>query len=54
MNTINQSTSPFDGSPFHKGEQDIQSRLGVRDKMERFGKHVIKDFMPDDDPRLPG
>jgi len=35
------------GSPFHSGEQKIQSRLGVRDKMERFGKQVIRSFMPD-------
>jgi ferredoxin-NADP reductase/predicted pyridoxine 5'-phosphate oxidase superfamily flavin-nucleotide-binding protein len=34
-------------SPFHKGEQKIQSMLGVRDKMERFGRQVIRDFMPD-------
>lgn len=34
-------------SPFHHGEQKIQQRLGVRDKMERFGRQVIRDFMPD-------
>jgi ferredoxin-NADP reductase/predicted pyridoxine 5'-phosphate oxidase superfamily flavin-nucleotide-binding protein len=34
-------------SPFHSGEQKIQSLLGVRDKMERFGSQVIRDFMPD-------
>jgi len=34
-------------SPFHSGEQKIQSLLGVRDKMERFGKQVIRGFMPD-------
>ncbi len=34
-------------SPFHRGEQKIQQRLGVRDKMERFGRQVIRDFMPD-------
>ena len=34
-------------SPFHRGEQAIQSRLGVRDKMERFGSRVIRDFMPE-------
>ncbi|MCK5478362.1 MAG: pyridoxamine 5'-phosphate oxidase family protein [Methylococcales bacterium] len=34
-------------SPFHQGEQKIQQRLGVRDKMERFGRQVIRDFMPD-------
>ncbi|NOQ63754.1 MAG: FAD-binding oxidoreductase, partial [Methyloprofundus sp.] len=33
-------------SPFHKGEQQLQQRLGVRDKMERFGQQVIRDFMP--------
>lgn len=34
-------------SPFHQGEQAIQTRLGVRDKMERFGRKVIRDFMPE-------
>lgn len=34
-------------SPFHKGEQAIQQQVGVRDKMERFGQQVIRDFMPD-------
>ena len=34
-------------SPFHGGEQKIQERLGVRDKMERFGRQVIRDFLPE-------
>ena len=34
-------------SPFHRGEQDIQSRVGVREKMERFGRQIIRDHMPD-------
>jgi ferredoxin-NADP reductase/predicted pyridoxine 5'-phosphate oxidase superfamily flavin-nucleotide-binding protein len=34
------------GSPFHAGERTIQSRLGVRDRMERFGRQVIHDHMP--------
>lgn len=34
-------------SPFHQGEQEIQQRLGVRDKMERFGRQVIRDHMPE-------
>ena len=34
-------------SPFHSGEQKIQARMGVREKMERFGRKVIRDFMPD-------
>ena len=40
------NTSPFHASPFHKGEQAIQSRLGVRERMERFGSRVIRDHMP--------
>lgn len=34
-------------SPFHRGEQQIQHRLGVREQMERFGRRVIRDYMPD-------
>ena len=44
---MNRQSSPLaNDSPFHKGEQAIQQRLGVRDKMERFGQQVIRDFMP--------
>ncbi|MGI9263564.1 MAG: pyridoxamine 5'-phosphate oxidase family protein [Gammaproteobacteria bacterium] len=34
-------------SPFHKGEQEIQSRLGVRDQIEDIGQRFIRDHMPD-------
>jgi uncharacterized protein len=34
-------------SPFHKGEQEVQTRMGVRDQMEQFGKRVIRDYMPE-------
>jgi len=34
-------------SPFHKGEQALQTRLGVRERMERFGSKVIRDHMPE-------
>jgi ferredoxin-NADP reductase/predicted pyridoxine 5'-phosphate oxidase superfamily flavin-nucleotide-binding protein len=34
-------------SPFHQGEQQVQTLLGVRDKMERFGRKVVRDHMPD-------
>lgn len=34
-------------SPFHRGEHEAQTRLGVREKMERFGSRVIRDHMPD-------
>ncbi|OUR63808.1 FAD-binding oxidoreductase [Methylophaga sp. 42_25_T18] len=40
MNTAQQS-------PFHEGEQLLQTRFGVREKMERFGRQVIREYMPD-------
>jgi hypothetical protein len=33
-------------SPFHRGEREVQARVGVRDKMEGFGRRVIRDHMP--------
>jgi len=33
-------------SPFHKGEKTIQENLGVRDRMEKFGRMLIRDHMP--------
>jgi uncharacterized protein len=34
-------------SPFHAGEQTIQNLAGVRDRMERKGRAVIRDYMPE-------
>jgi len=34
-------------SPFHPGERQIQSRLGLRDKLEEIGQRVIHDHMPE-------
>ena len=34
-------------SPFHRGEHEIQERVGVRDKIELFGRRVIRDHLPD-------
>jgi len=34
-------------SPFHPGEKIIQERLGLSEKMERFGRQVIRDHLPD-------
>ncbi len=34
-------------SPFHPGERDIQTRLGVRDKIEDIGQQYIRNFLPD-------
>lgn len=36
-----------DESPFHEGESAVQSRLGVRKKMEQIGRKVIRTYMPD-------
>ena len=34
-------------SPFHAGEQIVQRRVGVRDQVERAGRNMIRDHMPD-------
>lgn len=36
-----------EASPFHLGEQIVQSRIGVRDQVERAGRNMIRDLMPD-------
>ncbi|MEP1740506.1 MAG: FAD-binding oxidoreductase [Kangiellaceae bacterium] len=41
-----------DQSPFHLGEQMIQTKLGVRENMERFGRMVIRDHMPEQHQRF--
>jgi ferredoxin-NADP reductase/predicted pyridoxine 5'-phosphate oxidase superfamily flavin-nucleotide-binding protein len=40
-------SEPTPQSPFHKGEQDIQRRLGVREQIEDIGQRFIRDHMPD-------
>ncbi|XZG69370.1 pyridoxamine 5'-phosphate oxidase family protein [Chitinibacteraceae bacterium HSL-7] len=34
-------------SPFHAGEQAVQRRVGVRDRIEAAGRQGVRDFMPD-------
>ena len=34
-------------SPFHAGEQSIQSRAGIRDRIEIKGRAVIRNYMPE-------
>ena len=34
-------------SPFHRGEKEIQSRLGIQEKMEEMGRRVIRDRIPE-------
>lgn len=36
-----------DASPFHAGEQAMQSRTGKREVIENVGRKVIRPFMPD-------
>jgi ferredoxin-NADP reductase/predicted pyridoxine 5'-phosphate oxidase superfamily flavin-nucleotide-binding protein len=38
-------TKELKASPFHKGEIAVQNRMGVRDRMEKFGRQVIRDHM---------
>jgi predicted pyridoxine 5'-phosphate oxidase superfamily flavin-nucleotide-binding protein len=33
-------------SPFHSGEQALQSKAGKRDAMEKFGRRVIRNYLP--------
>ncbi len=35
-------------SPFHRGEQEIQSRYGVREQIEGVGQRFIRDYLPDE------
>lgn len=34
-------------SPFHAGEQALQARVGMRERLAKFGPKAIRDFMPD-------
>jgi len=34
-------------SPFHRGERQLQTALGVRDKVEKMGQRVIRDHVPE-------
>lgn len=34
-------------SPWHAGEQQLQAHVGVAERMEAFGRKVIRDWMPD-------
>ncbi|MGK0339207.1 MAG: ferredoxin-NADP reductase [Candidatus Azotimanducaceae bacterium] len=35
-----------ESSPFHQGEQTVQSRMGVREQAEFLGRRTIRDHMP--------
>ena len=34
-------------SPFHWGEQEVQTRLGIRDKVEEIGRRIVRDYFPE-------
>jgi hypothetical protein len=38
---------PQPPSPFHDGEVALQKTVGVAERMEAFGRRVIRDFLPD-------
>ncbi len=38
-------------SPFHHGEQEIQSRFGVREQIENVGQRFIRDHLPSEQLR---
>ena len=37
----------MNSATFHEGERAVQSRVGVRERLEQFGPRVIRDFMSD-------
>lgn len=37
----------IEASPWHEGERAMQTRAGVRERMQAFGARVIRDHMPD-------
>ena len=36
-----------DPSPFHAGERAVQARFGLAERVERRGRRVIRDHLPD-------
>ncbi|PZV06343.1 MAG: flavin-nucleotide-binding protein [Leptolyngbya sp.] len=38
---------PYEQSPFHAGELAIQTRLGVQERMDKQGRRIIRDYLPD-------
>ena len=44
----------MDTSPFHAGEQALQARAGVRERLEAVGRHVVRDHMPEQHRELFG
>lgn len=41
------TTNKLNPSPFHHGEIAVQNRMGVGDRMDKFGRQVIRDHVPE-------
>lgn len=39
-------------SPFHLGEQAVQERFGLRERLAQTGRRIVRDFMPDEHREL--
>ena len=37
---------PSTSSPFHRGEREVQTRVGVRESSEQIGRRFIRDYLP--------
>ncbi|MFQ4138275.1 pyridoxamine 5'-phosphate oxidase family protein [Nodosilinea sp. PGN35] len=37
----------YEASPFHAGELAIQARLGVQERLDRQGRRMIRDYLPE-------
>ena len=40
-------SQPSTASPFHRGEREVQTRLGIRDSVEDIGQRFIRDHLPE-------
>lgn len=47
QNTLSDNDTDTSLSPFHRGEHELQTRIGQREKMESIGKRVVRSYMPD-------
>jgi len=45
--SIEPLNSDAEPSPFHRGDQAIQAKLGVRERSEKIGAIAIRDHLPE-------
>ena len=41
------SDKTYSNSPFHAGEQEMQTRMGVRDRIEKMGQRMVRGYLPE-------